>query len=434
MKYILVILAIHYCFNSGLTQHNSSFDRVQNFSVELQASTTNNHFISQEIQLSSETTASFLTIAVFVNAPFSGHLHYQLEGQSWKPLSQYHEANHPTREIFELLFLPNQTTSIRFKSDQALPTSLSVRWLTLTATDQIQNTTSTEREDCNCPQPDFCGRSCWCPVGNCPMDATPVATAPSHIIVHHSASASTSNDFPAVVRSYWDFHVTINGWDDIGYNWLIDGEGVVYEGRGSGTQGAHFSCMNAETTGICMIGNFETSTPTPAAIAALEDMIAWEACDKIIVPADSSKHITSGALLANISGHRDGNDLPNSCTNTVCPGANLYPLLPGIRQNVTDYTCLNELVTTRDILQTPFSIFPNPGSGYFQMTGDLNQIAALQLFSQTGQITNHNVNLMAGQAVSNGILEIQHTGLFILKIIRKNGSVATHKLLVRNEN
>ena len=434
MKYILVMFAIFFCFNSGLTQQNTSVDRFQNLSLTLEKSPANNQFISQKIQLSSDLSASFFTISVFVDAPFSGQLQYQLEGQAWKPLSRYHEANHSAREIFELLFLPNQSTSIQFKSDRALPSDLSVRWGTLIATDQIQNITSTTREDCNCDQPEICGRSCWCPAGNCPVDATPAATAPSHIIVHHSASASTSNDFPAVVRSYWDFHVNVNGWDDIGYNWLIDGEGVVYEGRGSGTRGAHFSCMNNQTTGICMIGNFETATPTPTAIAALEDLIAWEACDKMILPADSSNHITSGALLANISGHRDGNNLPNSCTSTVCPGANLYPLLPGIRQNVTDFTCLNELVATHDISQTPFTIFPNPGNGYFQITGDLNQIATLQIFSQTGQVTPFNFNPSAGQTGANGILELPNSGLFILKIIRKNGSVATHKLLVRSVN
>lgn len=424
MKYLLLILAILFCSISGFAQQNSSFDKSEDYLLELQSSPASNGYVSGIIPLSSHPAASFFTVAVFLNAPFSGNLQYKIEGQAWQSLGRYHEATHPDREIFELLFLPNQRTTLQFRSDQILPTSLSLRWLTLAATDQLQSPVSTLREDCACPQPDICGRSCWCPNGNCPTDATPFATAPSHIIVHHSASASTSNDFPAVVRSYWDFHVNVNGWDDIGYNWLVDGEGVIYEGRGSGTQGAHFSCMNNQTTGICMIGNFENSTPTPLAISSLEELIAWEACDKVIVPADSSNHITSGALLAHISGHRDGNNLPNSCTNTVCPGENLYPLLAGIRERVTDKACLNDLVATEEIEQTPFQIFPNPSSGFFQITGDINQIASLNMFSQTGQIINFNFN-------PNGILELDHSGLFILKIVRKNGSVSTHKLLVR---
>ncbi len=427
MKYLLLILAILFCTNSSFTQHNRSFDWSKDFQVELKNSPTTSDFNSENILLSSQPETAFFTMAVFIDAPFSGQLQYQLEGQTWKPLSRYHEADHATREIFKLLFLPNQTTSIRFKSDRALPAALALRWLSLTATDQIRNGTSTEREDCDCSQPDICGRSCWCPAGDCPTDATPVATTPSHIIVHHSASASTSNDFPAVVRSYWDFHVNVNGWDDIGYNWLIDGEGVVYEGRGSGTQGAHFSCMNAETTGICLIGNFETSTPTPAAIATLEDLIAWEACDKMIIPQDSSNHVTSGSLLAHISGHRDGNDLPNSCTNTVCPGENLYPLLSAIRQNITDKACLNELVANTEINQTSFQIFPNPSDGQFRISGDLHQISTIHLFSQLGKPTSFRFH-------SNGLLELEDFGLFILKITKKDRSVATHRLLVRPAN
>lgn len=423
MKYLMLIITVFLFTNNTFSQNTINADHVQNFKLDLKKSSQSSLFFSENIALTVDASASFSTIAVFVDAPFSGNLQYQLEGQDWQPLSRYHEANHPTRAIFELLFLPKKNTSIQFKSDRALSTGLSVRWLTLTTTNQIQHNTSSTREDCDCPQPDICGRDCWCPSGNCPTDPTPVATVPAHIIVHHSGSASVSDDFPAVVRSYWDFHVNINGWDDIGYNWLIDGNGVVYEGRGSGTQGAHFSCMNAETTGICMIGNFETATPSPTAISTLEQLIAWEACDKMIVPADSSNHITSGALLAHISGHRDGNDLPNSCSNTVCPGENLYPLLPTIRQNVRDKACLNELVSTTEINQIPFEIFPNPSDGHFQISGDLNQIADLQLFSQTGQKAHFIFN-------ENGILNIKVSGLFILKIIRKNGTSATHKLLV----
>ncbi len=423
MKYLMLIITVFLFTNNTFSQNTIIADHVQNFKLDLKKSSQSSLFFSENIALTVDASASFSTIAVFVDAPFSGNLQYQLEGQDWQSLSRYHEANHPTRAIFELLFLPKKNTSIQFKSDQGLPADLSVRWLTLTTTDQIQHNTSSTREDCDCPQPDICGRDCWCPSGNCPTDPTPVATVPSHIIVHHSGSASVSDDFPAVVRSYWDFHVNINGWDDIGYNWLIDGNGIVYEGRGSGTQGAHFSCMNAETTGICMIGNFETATPAPTAISTLEQLIAWEACDKMIVPADSSNHITSGALLAHISGHRDGNDLPNSCSNTVCPGENLYPLLPTIRQNVRDKACLNELVSTTEINQIPFEIFPNPSDGHFQISGDLNQIADLQLFSQTGQKAHFIFN-------ENGILNIKVSGLFILKIIRQNGTAATHKLLV----
>jgi len=423
MRHLLLILAIFGSVNIGLTQQNSSFERAEEFQLKLKLASTSIDFISEPLPFLSQSEISFFTIAVYINAPFSGNLKYKLDNQPWQTLRRFHEATHPDREIYELLFIPKETSNIQFKSDQNIGADLSVRLLVLNSTKVIDNPISDLRDDCTCPQPDYCGRNCWCPDGDCPTDATPVSTTPTHIIVHHSATPSTSNDFPAVVRSIWDFHVNINGWDDIGYNWLIDGNGIIYEGRGSGTQGAHFSCMNSGTTGLCMIGNFENSTPTSEAINSLENLIAWEACDKNIIPLNSSNHITSGELLANISGHRDGNDLANSCTNTVCPGENLYPLLSEIRERVSQFVCLDELVTTQDIDQTPFQIFPNPSNGQFKISGDLEKISSIKIFSQTGAPIDFHYH-------PNGFLELHNSGLYILKIIEKDGFVSAYKMLV----
>jgi len=425
MKYLLLILAIFSGVNNGLAQHNSSFDRAKEFQLNLKPSSNTIDFISEPLSFPFQSEISFFTIAVYSNAPFSGNLQYKLDNQAWKPLRPFHEATNSDRKIFELLFIPKEISHIQFKSDQNSGSDLSVRLLALTTTKQLDNPAGDLRDDCTCSQPDYCDRSCWCPNGDCPTDSTPVATAPTHIIVHHSATPSTSNDFPAVVRSIWDFHVTVNGWDDIGYNWLIDGNGIIYEGRGSGLQGAHFSCMNSGTTGLCMIGNFEDSTPTSEAITSLENLIAWEACDKNIIPLNYSNHITSGELLANISGHRDGNDLTNSCTNTVCPGENLYPLLMGIRERVSEYTCLDQLVSTQDIDQIPFQIFPNPSNGFFKISGDQDRISSIEIFSQTGVPTDFHLH-------PDGFLELHNSGLFILKIIEKNGFVSAHKILVES--
>ena len=423
MKYLLLILAIFSGVNIGLTQHNSSFDHEEEFRLILKSSSTSNDFLSDPIPFPYQSEISFFTIATYSNAPFSGNLQYKLDNQPWQTLRRFHEATHPDREIFELIFIPKEISQIQFKSNQQISSNFLVRLLGLPSSKELDNPIRNLRDDCTCSQPDYCNRSCWCPNGDCPTDPTPVATAPTHIIVHHSATPSTSNDFPAVIRAIWDFHVSINGWDDIGYNWLIDGNGIIYEGRGSGTQGAHFSCMNNGTTGLCMIGNFENSTPTTAAITSLENLIAWEACNKNIIPLNSSNHINSGELLANISGHRDGNDLTNSCTNTVCPGENLYPLLPEIRARVSEYLCLDKLVSTHDIDRTLFQIFPNPSSGYFRISGDLDKISSIKIFSQTGAPIDFHYH-------PNGFLELNNSGLYILKVIEKDGFVSAHKILV----
>lgn len=198
-----------------------------------------------------------------------------------------------------------------------------------------------------CDQPDYCDRLCWSPQSNHPAQTNPVFTTPTHIIVHHSGDNQVwpdGIDFKLVVQAYWDQHVNTNGWADIGYNWLIDRNGVIYEGRGDGVRGAHFSCMNQTTTGICLIGNFELEAPSGAALNKLKDLAAWEASDKNLDVLGGSRHASSQLDLFHISGHRDGNPstAPQSCASgTVCPGENLYSLLASTRMDVGNYQCYN---------------------------------------------------------------------------------------------
>lgn len=197
----------------------------------------------------------------------------------------------------------------------------------------------------NCPPPTICNRACWDPDGTHPAQSNPSTTNPTHIIVHHTGDGvvfPNGTDYAEKVRFYWDLHVNTNGWSDIGYNYLIDRNGVIYEGRGDGVTGAHFSCMSSRTTGICMIGDFTMENPSQAALDALRDLIAWEAGDKNIDVAATTLHTTSDLFLNGISGHQDGNTSPspNSCASgTVCPGTNLYSQLSYIINSVATLPC-----------------------------------------------------------------------------------------------
>lgn len=194
------------------------------------------------------------------------------------------------------------------------------------------STVVTERSPvyCPCPQPGFEGRDDWCPSGTCPPDATPVSTNPTHLIIHHAAGTNTSNDWAAVVRAIWDFHTGVNGWDDVGYNWLIDPNGVLYEGRGDDRLGAHFCGTNGATMGVCMLGDYTNITPTDEAKATLAHLMAWKSCDIGVDPLATAFHSGSGLELMRISGHRDG------CA-TACPGDAFYPQLPEVRDAVVDF-------------------------------------------------------------------------------------------------
>lgn len=198
-----------------------------------------------------------------------------------------------------------------------------------------ETSASIEKRSCPCPQPEYLDRAGWCPAGDCPNNPSQPTTIPTHLIVHHSASANSASDWSAVVRSIWDFHVNVREWADIGYNWLIAPTGQIFEGRGDNIQGAHFGCPenptgNIFTAGICMIGTFSTETPTSAARNSLKLLLSWKACDADIEPEGISIHTPSGFLLDHISGHRQ------AC-NTECPGNAFFPLLSEVRAETAAY-------------------------------------------------------------------------------------------------
>ena len=179
------------------------------------------------------------------------------------------------------------------------------------------------------------GRAQWCPAPfSCPKAASPSTATPTHLIVHHTASANTATDWPAVMRSFWELHVKGNGWADIGYNFLIDPTGVAWEGRGDGILGAHFSGVNTATTGISMIGTFTRQAPSKPALDKLVDLLTWQARRYNLDPYAQTLHAASRLELNVISGHRDAGLSPLASGRTECPGVALYPLLPAIREQV----------------------------------------------------------------------------------------------------
>ena len=180
-------------------------------------------------------------------------------------------------------------------------------------------------------------RTDWgCPDGESAPMWPPAYTVVTHAVVHHTAGANDLVDWAAEVRNIWYFHTFSNGWGDIGYNFLIDPNGVVYEGRagGSGAIGAHFSCRNTNTVGVALLGTFTSTAPTPAAMASLERLLADLCRLNGIDPTAIVFHPPSQLQLPTILGHRDGNPSPQTCTRTECPGDVLYSMLPMIRSDV----------------------------------------------------------------------------------------------------
>lgn len=188
------------------------------------------------------------------------------------------------------------------------------------------------------PLPTIISRSEWgCPnEGHSPAQHTSV----THLIVHHTAITREDENWRRFVLDVWELHVATRGWDDIGYNFMIDPDGVIYEGRAGGedVRGAHFICANESTMGVALIGNFEERRPSIEAVGSLARLLAWKCDQRRIDPIGSTYHPATRLWLRNIAGHRDGNDAPpesGACpSGTVCPGAFLYEMLPSIRERV----------------------------------------------------------------------------------------------------
>src|SRR5262249_28078524 len=156
----------------------------------------------------------------------------------------------------------------------------------------------------------------------------------TQLIVQHTAMGNEApdSDWPAIVRDIWNFHVFKRGWADIGYNYLIDPNGVIYEGRSGGDNvtGAHFSGVNAGTMAVALLGDFTNEAPAAEALKSLKEILAWKCDQRDLDPESRSLHEASQLILNTISGHRDG---PKP---TECPGERLYLSLPAIRAAVKD--------------------------------------------------------------------------------------------------
>lgn len=190
------------------------------------------------------------------------------------------------------------------------------------------------------------------PRANWGGDQVPPRTYPSYGIVeaafvHHTVTAVdyAPEDSPGIVLGIAKYHRDSNGWNDIGYNFLVDRYGVIFEGRAGGVEaavsGAQAQGWNSVSTGIACLGTF-TNIPLDApAMDALARLIGWK-LSLHGVPVQGSVVLTSGGGETNrypsgtqvaferISGHRDG-------CETSCPGEQLYGQLPDLRTRAARY-------------------------------------------------------------------------------------------------
>ncbi|MBI3195276.1 MAG: N-acetylmuramoyl-L-alanine amidase [Ignavibacteriae bacterium] len=238
--------------------------------------------------------------------------------------------------------------------------------------------------------PTFLSRTEWaCPEGQTSPRWTPLHTNVTHLIVHHTAGSNSSSDWAAVVRSIWVYHANERGWGDIGYNWLIDPNGTLYQGRAwlndsiEDVRGGHFCGVspdpnginnNEQTMGVSLLGTFTSNAPTDTAFKTLRDVLVWKTLERNLEPKDTSYHAPTGLTIPNISGHRVG------CA-TACPGDSLYSRLPSVRLAVDS------------VVKVPFTTLnlqASKGWNLFSFPVELNDESEIQFPVGTSTLVRYN--------------------------------------------
>lgn len=166
------------------------------------------------------------------------------------------------------------------------------------------------------------------------------------IVIHHSAEDSekdlngdnkyTIEDVEAMMQIIYHYHAKTKGWGDIGYNFLIDAFGNIYEGRSGGdfVVGGHAYCANIGSIGIAFIGNFQKGLPTLSALASAEKLLGELAnFYNLDLTEYSNWHDKN---LRNLIGHRD-------VGVTACPGETLYSHLGELATGAMEYADSNKM-------------------------------------------------------------------------------------------
>jgi hypothetical protein len=206
---------------------------------------------------------------------------------------------------------------------------------------------STFVADAAAPKPKMISRGAWGAnrsEGGChPRGPAEYGTVRSAVI-HHTVNANDYSraDAAGIVLGICRFHLLGNGWNDIGYQALVDRFGRLYRGRagglGSAVVGAQAQGFNDQTTAIASIGTNSSVKLGKKARAAVSKYLAWKLSVHGI-DASTSTQLTSGGgslsrypagaviTVPRVIGHRD-------LGSTECPGNRLYAQIKSIRKSV----------------------------------------------------------------------------------------------------
>ncbi|MFF7054145.1 peptidoglycan recognition protein [Streptomyces griseorubiginosus] len=274
----------------------------------------------------------------------------------------------------------------------------------------------------NVPEPPIVSRADWGADESLSPDPSEYNTDVKAVFVHHTAGSNdyTCAESASIVRAIYAYHTAPapggNGWNDLGYNFLVDKCGTIFEGRKGGVDqpvlGAHTYGWNRESAGIAVLGEYTDAGASNAALTSVARIAAWKLGQYGVDPA-STVQLKAGATQQNlagtsftsgssypfsaISGHRDG-------YATECPGNSLYGQLPTIRAwaagpvqglkvtSLTGATLSGSTYWTKGAITVKWST-TTPGSliSKFELLVDGNVVTTVP-----GTATSANTTLAAG--------------------------------------
>jgi hypothetical protein len=223
-------------------------------------------------------------------------------------------------------------------------------------------------------QPPILARAAW-GQGMARPRFAPAYGAVRMAFVHHTETPNgyLAGEVAAMLRSIFIYHRDVRGWNDIGYNFVIDAFGRIFEARAGGVDepvvGAHAGGFNLVSTGVAVLGAFSSAGISRAAAQALEALLAWKLSLHGVPPRGRARvrvnpagaiysRFPAGAhvSLEHISGHRDGD-------STNCPGDALYAQLPALRDSVHELAPSPARATLALLAGAPGAPAPAAGQG-----------------------------------------------------------------------
>jgi len=189
-----------------------------------------------------------------------------------------------------------------------------------------------------------------------PLEFRPI----QKVMIHHTVTRDPETDAKATLRAIYQYHAVMRGWGDIGYNFLIDQQGNVYEGRygGKGVVGGHTLGYNYGSIGVAILGTYQDHAIPDPARAALLALIRAKAGD--LDPTGQSFFVDR--ICPNINGHR-------GLVNSSCPGDAFYPTLNNLRRDLKSLPAWVGDPTKDPIAANPPDVIPPTTGGTTGTTG-----------------------------------------------------------------